>query len=223
MKTSKLLKVLILLAISSSCSLFEHRRYFAEMEYSDEGIATPGQDFAVIPGDTGQAYRSYGDTLKRTPASVEEKAQSRLHYSLEDELARLEAAQPPRYYTHYLKYQDQLPSTSQKIYFLRLPNLRERNAYIEAFGGGLYDESFYDSPSYRDYGSMNRDIASEQTNPTELNLGMTRDEVEALFGAPSNKEVNGTIDSGNERWTYNIDGQTSYIFFSGGQVQGWYD
>lgn len=215
----KLLILLNLLAFTS-CSLFENRRFFSEMEYSDEGIATPGQDFAVIPGDSGQSYRSYGDTLKRTPASAEERSESRLQYSLEEELVRLEAAQPPSYFTHYLKYQDQLPSTSQRIYFLRLSNIRERNAYIEAFGGGLYQNDDYDSPSYRDYGP-NRPIASTQAN--ELNLGMSRDDVESLLGTPSSKEVSGSINSGNERWTYNSSNGNSYIYFSNGQVQGWYD
>lgn len=211
-------KLLILFILFSSCSLFERRQYFAEMEYSDDGISIPGRDFAVIPGDTGHSHRSYENTLKRTPASFEEKQRSIYEYSLDNELAKLEGSQPPQYYTHYLKNQERLTSVSQKIYFLRLPNIRERNAYLEAFGGGEEESSFSLYPRETGY----REIASVPSRD-ELTLGMSMEEVQELFGSPKNRESAYGQGEGTERWTYSNGGSDSYIYFSKGQVQGWYD
>jgi len=119
----------------TSCSLMPERSYLSQMDESeDEGFMVPGQDFPVVAGDSGMRYRSRRDVLKRTPSSSLDKEKYYHETYLEDELEQLVEEQPEDLKDHFRNYEYKLSSTSEKIYFLKLETLYERNEYLESKG-----------------------------------------------------------------------------------------
>ncbi len=193
--------------LASGCGLLETRSYMDEMVYQADPFWVPGQDFDVTPGDTGRAYRSMDEIIERTPASDREGKIAEYNRSLEAELINLENRVPDGDYNHYLKYRDKLATTSEKIYFLKLSSMGEKNNYLRARG---IEEDVYTNPEYR-MAVYQRDVL----------LGMRKEDVVSSWGTPDKRDIAGNPALENERWVYRKDGVTKYIIFENGKVQGW--
>ncbi len=139
--------------------------------------------------------------------SVREKS---FGQSLEAELRQLESSLSPEALNLYQRYRWELPTTSEKIYFLRLRGPSERNAYLRS--KGLLRQ-----------GPFDRYHALTSQNQRSLAAGMSRDQVLQQWGLPNAREVAGQDIFGNERWIYQTDAGTRYIYFERGNVATWKD
>ena len=194
----------------TSCSMMPERSYLSQMDESeDEGFMVPGQDFPVVAGDSGMRYRSRRDVLKRTPSSSLDKEKYYHETYLEDELEQLVEEQPEDLKDHFRNYEYKLSSTSEKIYFLKLETLYERNEYLESKGILTSNSS--------------RSIASSDSAQTlnTIAQGMTKEEVSTYWGQPYSIEVAGNPKYENERWAYKRKGHVEYVYFESGKVEGW--
>lgn len=191
------------------CSLATNRTYLTEMEHDDSGYFTPQEDFPVVAGDTGKYEMSDKERRKRTPSSLADQASERNRRSLDRELKSLESGQSEEALNFYLKYKHQLATTSERIYFLKLPH-RDRRDYLES--RGIIEAQ---GPVYTPHEKM---FAARQS---DILLGMSKDEVMGSWGRPLQVEVAGNPSYENERWLYNVNGATKYIYFESGRVEGW--
>ena len=205
----KLLPVFVMILILQSCSTFMPYRSFEDKMYDNESsFFTPDEDFHVVAGDVEQGRASMADILRRTPASAEEERQFSINHALENELKGLEESQTTEGYYHYLEYKDRLETTSDRIYFLRLGSLSERNNYL--YGKGHYNIAAPSHPS-----------VSEAVEDSEIVVGMNKQDVAASWGRPSRVDVDGNPGLENERWTFFYQGRLKYVYFERGLVQGW--
>lgn len=194
----------------TACAQFQTgRSYLTEMEYDDTPYYNPSVDFPVLAGDTGSRGRTLEDYAPATPLSQEAAYARKRETSLEGELLRLEDSQSEEGQESYQKSKKFLTTTSEKIYFLKLPNY-ERDDYLRSRGFLERTESPGRQPaSY--FGLRN----------ATLGIGMNKDEVVESFGRPSKVEIAGNPSFENERWAYQLNGATKYIYFESGTVQGW--
>lgn len=207
MKTVTNFLVLCTLISQAGCSLATNRSYLAEMEHEDESFFRPRQDFAVVPGDEGQDWRSDEETRQRTPASVTERYEVQQRSSLEKQLSRLENAQSEGAFAHYQDHRARLSSTSERIYFLQLQSRQEREEYLASRG------------------LQSKNAGSEKLGfgiaEAELALEMSKEEVISSWGKPDRVDIAGKATYENERWSYTRDGAVKYVYFEGGRVGGW--
>lgn len=193
----------------SGCSLFMANRTFVdEMDKDTDGLFVPGQDFPTVQGDKGKAYRSRKDILERTPSDGKQKELYAQELSLINELERLEDSLPEREYHHYMNYKNNFRNISEKIYFLRLSSIEERDQYLR--GKNLISAN--NNQSWQE----NLAIRSQ-----EVYVGMSKEAVTRSWGRPLRIDVAGNPQHENERWTFYQNGQTYYVFFESGQVKGW--
>lgn len=209
------MKIIIVLSliVMTGCSDFLVTRSFEkEMEFEPEGLFVPGRDFQVTSGDNGQAYRSRSEIMKRTPATAYEQEVSSEQRSLETELRSLESRLSEREYRDYLKYTDYFSSPAQRVYFLKLPP-RERYDYLASLGvNSFVDQNYRDGLSYaKGYKATYNDIY----------LGMSKTEVQRIWGSPSRVDVAGNPKMENERWSFYHNGRVKTVFFESGRVEGW--
>lgn len=197
----------IFLVMFTSCGLFTYRSYESQMRLTDN-FWVPNRDFPVVAGDTGRAYRSRRDIWKRTPRGKRSSYAYNLDLALKDQLIGLEDSLTEREYRYYLKYKDFLKSDSEKIYFLQLPNRREKINYI--YSRGILTSDRQESSL------MNRAVGQK-----ELIQGMSKDDVIRSWGRPMRVDVAGNPTLQNERWAFMRRGQVHYVFFEEGRVQGW--
>lgn len=194
-----------------SCSeLASHRSYLSEMEDESGQYFNANEDYPVVAGDTGRYWMTDEERQRRTPASEEDLAMDRTQRSLEKELRILEDRQSEKAFEFYEVYKEKLATTSEKIYFLKLP-YQERKSYLES--RGFYSETTPQRYSASDPQSAlkNRDIL----------IGMSKADVISSWGKPVRVEVAGNPSYENERWAYMVNGATKYIYFESGEVQGW--
>jgi hypothetical protein len=192
---------------AASCSQFMSRRdYLTEMENDDSNFWNPNQDFPVVAGDNGDFSLDHEQRKARTPASAHDVYQDQYTRSLEAELAELESKQAEN--SLYQKYHHKIGTTSERIYFLKLP-AHERRDYLEARGIAEAEPL---------YTNREKDLAIQQS---DILLGMTKDEVVNSWGAPLKVEVAGNPSYENERWFYRPNGASKYIYFESGKVEGW--
>ncbi|MFW5887635.1 MAG: hypothetical protein ACOCUH_02440 [Bacteriovoracia bacterium] len=227
------LLLLVIIFLISSCSLMPHRSFEEVMQYEQEGMWVPGRDFPVTAGDTGKVYRTDEEINRRVPASEYQAKVNRYQSSLEKELSRLENSLNEEERVHYYRYASKLNSTSQRIYFLSLNNIEERNQYLQDIG--LRSKRQYSIQRYpasqRSLGSANghRNVAMnnryDQFNFVEqsdqIALGMRKDKVQRIWGSPERIEVAGNPAHENERWVYVRNGRPSMVYFERGKVEGW--
>ncbi|MFL5784064.1 MAG: hypothetical protein ACJ76H_05600 [Bacteriovoracaceae bacterium] len=198
-----------LLALSACSEFPTGRSYLSEMEHNDSSFYTPEEDFPVVGGDAevkGMSMNEYRKT--RLPKSEEDKYADRETQALRQELRALEDAQPDDEREHYNQYKKKLATNSEKIYYLKLPR-SERRQYLQ-------DRGLLESPT--------RTPASESgftARRNEVGVGMTKSDVMVSFGKPQRVEIAGNPSYENERWMYNINGSSKYIYFESGVVQGW--
>ena len=199
----------LLLTTMSCTQMLNHRDYLSEMDQEDATFYQPYRDFPVVAGDTGRTWESDSERRMRTPASEDEGRDDRQSAFLKQELRRLESKQSDSAFELYDKYKSQMTTTSQKIYFLKLP-LYERNDYLLSRG-------FIKTESEQ---TTNR-FEGRREKKNQINLGMTKSDVMNNLGSPSRVEVAGNPTLENERWLYSHNGASSYIYFESGHVEGW--
>jgi hypothetical protein len=207
----KLYQGLILLVLFSSCAGLAPNRTFIDVmdENKDITYFNPHEDFRVIPGDNGSGYRSRKEVLKRTPATEHMRRMETYNTSLDDELKYLESIQNNHAFQHYLKYREKLGGTSQRIYFLRIRSMNERDEYLEQIGL-INNKPYYTESEY-----------GEALRFDQILVGMTKEDVVSSLGRPIRRDVAGNPILQNERWSYIDNGRTKYIYFERGKVEGW--
>lgn len=205
----KLLGLITLTIMLSSCAFLEHRDFESEMSdfRMDDPMFIPNQDFAVVPGDSGMYHRSDDIISSRTPATAESRDRQIYNESLRRELRGLENRLTDSEYSDYIKYRNQIGGESERIYFLRLSK-SERIDYLSSRGISV--------PRY--YTVTENKMAAYSN---EVVLGMQKNEVIRSWGQPVRREVSGDPRYENERWAFRRNGAVSYIYFSGGVVEGW--
>lgn len=206
------MKTLLALMLFSSvgCSQFlSGRSYLSEMEHNDGRYFTPREDFPVVAGDTGRDWETDEERNMRTPASESDLMAERDRRLLKQELRDLENRQSDQALDFYDKYKRNLATTSEKIYFLKLPPY-ERKEYLRT-RGFMQAERAPASFDREMYGVRNNDLAQ----------GMSKSDVESSWGRPSRVEVAGNPSYENERWLYSVSGASKYIYFESGRVEGW--
>ena len=205
-----LLFLSLALALASSCTFMENRSFVGQMD-GDDPWMRPGEDFRVVNGDSGQVYRTRDQVLERTPRFGNEALSYNENRSLEEELRRLEESLPPQEYQHYLNAKDSLATTSDRIYFLKIPSVAERDQYLTLRNQGRNPAGFNQTDGEMTLAVRNRDLL----------LGMSKDQVNTSWGRPTRVDVAGNPKHQNERWSYYRGGQFKFVYFDSGRVQGW--
>lgn len=191
------------------------RTFIEEMDHEDERIFTPGRDFQVVPGDSGNPNRTPDEISLRTPASKYEQKQVKEKRSLVNELKEREDKLHNEELYRYLDASKYLSSTSEKLYYLDLPP-RERKFYIMAKNGsGIAVEEQEKVPTAVSI------MKYSLTNENEISLGMDKNSVRSRWGGPARIDVAGDPRFQNERWTFYDSGRIKQVFFENGLVQGW--
>jgi hypothetical protein len=198
----------------AACSQFQTgRSYLSEMEYDDSPYYRPAVDFPVLAGDTGSMGRRLEDYEPATPLSKDAAYARKRESSLEGELLRLESVQSEEELDFYQSQKKYFSTTSEKIYFLKLPS-HERDEYLGSRGFAKMTDREEDSASRQPASYFGVRTAT-------LGLGMNKDEVVESLGRPYKVEIAGNPSFENERWVYKMNGATKYIYFESGTVQGW--
>lgn len=201
---------IITLILPIGCSHFDTGRTFlSEMERDDSGFYNP-TDFPVVAGDNGKFWISEEERRARTPASLEDQKMDRMSRSLRMELRELEVTQSEENSQFYQLYKERLGSVSERIYFLKLPSW-ERKDYL--MSRGIIEE-----PKPEPFNALQRSVAVQKN---DILFGMTKNDVINSWGNPARVEVAGNPRNENERWLYQINGASKYIYFEAGQVHGW--
>lgn len=204
----------VLLFFVACTELPTGRTYLSEMEHDDSTFYRPDEDFPVVGGDAEVAGMSMDEYRRnRMPKSEEDKSYDRETQVLRAELKALEGAQSEEEMDFYQKYRKRFANTSEKIYYLKLPR-SERRQYLQERG-------FINTPATRAPASVAAAGGGFQPRRNQIFMGMTKNDVMGSFGKPSRVEVAGNPSNENERWMYNINGSSKYVYFESGVVQGW--
>lgn len=200
----------ILLALSACAELPMGRSYLTEMEHEDSSFYHPDEDFPVVGGDAQVKGMSMDEYRRsRLPRTESDRMYDRQTQALHQELRSLESSQPEEELEFYNQHKKKFATHSEKIYYLKLPR-EERRQYLQ-------DRGFIENPS-RSPASLSHSIS---TRRSQVGMGMTKNDVMASMGRPSRVEVAGNPSYENERWLYQINGASKYIYFESGVVQGW--
>jgi len=207
----KSLPLFIFLALPVGCAQFQTGRSFlSEMEHDDTRFFEPRNDFPVVAGDTGRDWSTDKEMRARTPASERDVANDLHSRALMRELRSLEQSQSEESLEFYDKHKHQLSTTSEKIYFLKLPPY-DRREYLMSRG-------FIEEPKTAMFSLQQRSVAMQKQ---DILLGMSKDDVLQSWGKPVRVEIAGNPRYENERWLYSVNGASKYIYFEAGQVGGW--
>jgi len=201
--------------LSSCAGLVDQRSFISEMDRESEGLFTPGRDFRVVPGDSGQAYRSREEIMQRTPASYRSKDEWMEQQSLMTELQRRESRLTEIERQDYHRAREHLQSESERIYYLSLSQ-RERMDYMRARGLGAEDRVRAVSSIAQNFG-----FHTNLYSANDIQLGMSKSEVSRQWGQPNRVEVAGNPRHENERWAFIEGGRVRYVYFESGRVHGW--
>ena len=198
-------------SVTSSCSLMlPDRSFLEEMERDNDTVYTPGKDFPVVSGDTGETRRSREEIQKRTPSSAREARLNKENTSISEELKEKEAALKQPELERYSQDEKFLQTDSDKLYYLSL-SIVDRETYIESKKTDLKEEL-----------DQKRNMVQRHSiHSSELFLGMAKDEVIQTWGKPARVEIAGNPSNQNERWSFVEDGNVRQVYFEGGKVQGW--
>ncbi len=196
------------------CSaLLEERSFVDEMDRDSDGFFVAGRDFPVTSGDSGEAFRSRSEILKRTPASKRRKAIEDEKLSIENELRDKLAQEDEEDLRKFHRDSEYMESDSEKLYYLSM-GAQERTNYVNTKIQELSDEESLKKDS-REF-LKRRSVRSQ-----EIAEGMSKDDVVSLWGKPTKIEVAGHPKFENERWSFAEGGQVKRIYFEAGKVQGW--
>ena len=207
-----LFKVVLLAAtasLTSSCSLMLPDRSFID-EMEREGMFTPGKNFPVVSGDTGEMRIGKEELMGRTPSSERSRRLNKEAASIDEELIQKEDLIDGAERQKYEINKKFLQTSSDKLYYLSLDPF-DRSSYISTKKGELKDDMERGKNMV-----INRSIHS-----AELFLGMNKNEVMQIWGKPARVEVAGNPVNQNERWSFKEDGNIRQVYFEGGKVHGW--
>lgn len=204
------LTLLLILILPLGCThLSTGRTYLAEMEHDDSTFFRPSQDFPIVAGDSGRYWLTEEERRQRTPASEMEKEESLMSKTLRTELGELERMQPDEDLILYQEHEHKFVTVSEKIYFLKLP-FHEREEY-------LMNRGFIEVP----HRSETQGFERQEIVKNDVTLGMSKQDVLVSMGKPLKVEIAGNPRQENERWLYQYNGASKYIYFESGEVQGW--
>lgn len=210
----KLFFTVVISIFVTSCAFLEHRSYVDQMNQQTAQMFVPGEDFPIVPGDEGQAFRSKEEIFKRTPLSKKEQESYLYEKSIQTELATKERGLTPQEYKEYQQNWDYLKTTYEKLYYLNLPR-SQRYRYSQSWR----------TPAAVERSPRTESFISFYQNPVQdresIRLGMSKDEVASLWGRPYDVEIAGNPDYQNERWAFYNGQQVMYVFFEKGRVEGW--
>ncbi|MBC7712171.1 MAG: hypothetical protein H7177_02465 [Rhizobacter sp.] len=213
MKTTAFRALLLssILVLSASCSLMQPSRSFIdEMDGQDDAFLSPGKDFPVVGGDTGDMRRSREQLQARTPASERTQRLRSESNSLSMELMEKEDRLDEDARERYVRDKKFLQTDSDKLYYLSLSSY-DRGTYIDTKKSDLRD----------DLSPKRNLLAKHSIHSSELFLGMAKNEVIEMWGKPARVEIAGNPSNQNERWSFVEDGSVKQVYFEGGKVQGW--
>lgn len=202
---------LSLFAFTGCAELYTGRSYLSEMERDDSSFFNPREDFPIVAGDSGRDWMSESERRQRTPASAQDLSENMASRALKSELRTLEGMQTEESFEMYQTHLKSLPTVSDRIYFLKLPQ-NERRDYL--ISRGAIEET--KRPTFADY-TQRRPGGSS----SDVLLGMNKQDVLASLGKPTRVEVAGNPRNENERWLYRMNGYQKYIYFESGRVEGW--
>lgn len=209
--TFKALLLTAVISLSSSCALMLPDRSFIEqMEREDGGMFSPGKDFPVVSGDTGEARRSREEIRMRTPSSERSMRLNKESDSLADELRSKEERLEDFEMDRYARDKKFLQTDSDKLYYLSLDS-EERKIYVTSKKADLRD----------DLANRKDMVKRRSVHSNELYLGMAKDDVVSAWGKPARVEIAGNPANQNERWSFVEDGSIKQVYFESGTVHGW--
>ena len=213
MKLIRLMGLLLSFSVSS-CGPFLSKSAFIQERTKGRGsdfrFLRPHRDFRVLEGDE-KHRKIVEESQDRFPQSLkeEEELPSSSKKRFKSEFHQLLQSQSDFAYGHYQHYKGYLKNLSERIYFLRLLTLEERDRYLVAKGAPVFKgKNFQLRGDYRN--SM-----------TQVFTGMTKDDVIRAWGVPSHRHIAGRRRYENERWTYAGSGEMRFVYFERGIVQGW--
>jgi hypothetical protein len=201
----KVITLLVLSLVFTSCGLVPSRDFFNQMEDRQEAMFRPRADFNVVSGDTGDTMDSIDHYMSRVPADSKMLKDRVQHLSLSGELRDLEDRLSVDDYNQYSENERSFRTVSEKIYYLKMKSGDQREAYLENKG----------------YRMKIRDSHYENGGFNALSTGMSKGEILKKFGRPISKDIAGSSNNENERWSYHNSGKMRYIYFESGQVDGW--
>lgn len=203
------------------CANMAHpdRTFIEQMDHETDGFFVPGQDFSVVPGDNGYEGRTRDEIRQRTPASARTREEELESRSLATELRAKLNSLDEREYDEYVRYREYLPTNSDKLYYLNLPK-RDRVDYLMTRGYAPEISKKY----LRDKQNAGRGMSyfeSRAVRVSDITHGMTKLQVQDLWGSPTRVDVAGNPSNENERWSFYESGKVRQVFFEKGRVAGW--
>lgn len=197
------------MSLTSSCALMLPDRSFIEQMEMDS-MYSPGRDFPVVSGDTGDVRIGKEELMSRTPSSERAKRLNKEAASIETELIQKEDSMDEEERERYAMDKKFLQTNSDKLYYLSLSPF-DRGSYISTKKADLKDDM-----------ERGRNMVQKRSiHSGELFLGMDKSEVVEMWGKPARVEIAGNPSHQNERWSFREDGNVRQVYFEGGKVQGW--
>ncbi len=211
MRRRLIYSILFTLGLTGCAGFGTGRNFLTESigENDSEGSFFSADDFPVMAGDSGRGWGFNEESERRGYKTPEEKEHDRTNYALERELVALEDSQSESNLELYSLHKHKFHSTSEKIFFLKLPKGERRDYLVSK---GMIKEQ------KNAFSDRMRVAAIRQS---DVMMGMTKNDVMDSWGRPARVEVAGNPTYENERWAYNVNGATKYIYFEGGKVGGW--
>lgn len=197
---------------------YPDRTFIEQMDHETDGFFVPGQDFAVVPGDNGDEGRTMDEIRQRTPASARTREEALESRSLAGELRAKLNALDEREYDEYVRFREYLPTNSDKLYFLNLPR-EERIDYLMTRGYAPEISKKYLKSKQNGRGMSY--FESRAVRVSDIHHGMSKLQVQDLWGSPTRVDVAGNPANENERWSFYESGKVRQVFFEKGRVAGW--
>ena len=195
--------------LTSSCALMLPSRSFID-EMERESLYSPGRDFPVVAGDTGDVRIGKEELMSRTPSSERSRLLNKEAASIQNELIQKEDLMEEEEKARYAMDKKFLQTDSDKLYYLSLSPY-DRTSYIATKKSDLQEEL-----------EQGRNMVQNRSvHSGELFLGMDKNEVVEMWGKPSRVEIAGNPANQNERWSFREDGSVRQVYFESGKVQGW--
>lgn len=209
----RLLGLILLLQLVGCAELMQGTSYWDVMN-QPEPFFVPNRDFPVTAGDSGKVALTGEEVKQRTPSTLKEQERYSEAQALQMELYRKEQQLDEGERRFYMKYRQNLPGVSDKIYFLGLtPD--GRREYLKDLGVLQHQVAH----------SRGRSIASvafgDMSLERPITLGMSKDDVASTWGQPTQVDYAGNPVYQNERWSFWRNGRANYIYFESGKVSGW--
>ena len=205
-----------LMFCSGCAEMFLNRTYQSQMMMDRDDFFVAGRDFAVVPGDRDNPFRSDEEIRQRTPASGPEELRGQQEAALKAELLQKESMLSASEYQKYLRAREHLEGVSERIYYLNL-NPRDRATYLISRGINEYQAR---PMNYQQQKNQFFLLSGQNYTSQELERGMTKEQLLHLYGQPAKIEVAGNPAYQNERWSFKVNGRWQWVYLENGRVVG---